>query len=68
MDTNVLMDVTVLIVCTSKKTTRPMPRRRIQWVGVCYKNNCIHPIVWNALPNGVGREKGIVKQVCFKEY
>ena len=63
MDTNVLMDMTVAIVCTPKKDTKPVPRQRIQWEVACYTNDCIQHIVWNALANGVGREKGIVKQV-----
>ena len=68
MDTNVLTDMTVLIVRTPKKDTKPVPRRRIQWEVVCYTNDCIQHIVWNAQADGVGREKGVVKPVSFKKY
>ena len=53
MDINVLTDMTVLIVCIPKKDTNPVSRRRIQWEVVCYTNDCIQHIVWNALAEGV---------------
>ena len=68
MDTNVLMDMTVVIVCTPKKDTKHVPRHRIQWEVACYTNDCIQHIVWNALAEGVGREKRIAKPVSFKKY
>ena len=63
MDTNVLIDTTVHIACTLKKDTRPVPQRRTQWVVVCYTNGCIQHIVWSVPADGVGREKGLVKEV-----
>ena len=45
-----------------------MPPPRIQWVVACYTNDYTQHIVWNALADGVGREKGVAKQVSLKEY
>ena len=63
MDINVSMGTIVLIAYTPKKVTRSMRQQRTQWVVVCYTNGCIQHIVWNALADGVGREKGVVNQV-----
>ena len=67
IDMNVLTDMTVCIVYIPKKDTHPVSRRRIQWEVACYTNDCIQHIVWNALAEGVGREKRVAKQVSFKK-
>ena len=60
MGTNVSTDTTMLIVCTQKKDTNPVPWRRIHWEIVYYTNDSY------IVQDGVGRDKGVAKRVSFK--
>ena len=64
MDMNAPPTMTVLIACTQKRATNHVRRGRTQWAVVCYTNDYGNSIVLNA-PEGVGQEKGVVKQVSF---
>ena len=68
MDMNVPPDMTVHIACTQRRDTNTMPLWRTQWEVVCYTSNYDNHTVPNALIEGVGREKGVVKQVSFEKY
>ena len=60
MDTNVPTGMTVHIACTQRRDTNHVPQQRIQWEVVCYTND------YHIAHDGVGQEKGVVKQVSFK--
>ena len=64
---NVPMDMIVNIAHNQRKATRKKQRRRIQWEDAYYTNDYGKYTVLN-VPEGVGQEKGVVKQVSFKKY
>ena len=59
--------MTVHIVCTQKRATNHMTLQRTQWEVVCYTNNYGNHALSN-VPEGVGQEKRVVRQVSFKKY
>ena len=60
---NVQRNMTARIVCGQRRDTNSVRQRRTRWEDACYTNDCIQHTVWNALADGVGREKGLVKEV-----
>ena len=61
------MTMIVDIVYGQRRGTRKKQQRRIRWEDVCYTNDYGNHTASN-VPDGVGREKRVVKHVSFKKY
>ena len=64
---NVPMGMIVHIAHGQRKDTRKKQRWKIQWEDAWYTNVYGKHTVSN-VPDGVGREKEVVKRVSFKKY